>query len=137
MAKEKRIALYSRVSSKAQDTASQEPDLQRWREAHADGMVVEHYRDKFTGKTMNRPGWDKLSGAIARGEIGSVVVWRLDRLGGGRARAACGTRKPFPIHLRLGCVDTRHRVKIFTSEMRYETERDYHSTGNGSCCWAD
>jgi DNA invertase Pin-like site-specific DNA recombinase len=39
------------------------------------------YRDKFTGKTMRRKGWDKLEAAITRGDVAKVVVWRLDRLG--------------------------------------------------------
>ena len=46
----KQIAVYCRVSSKRQDTRSQEPDLKRWVEAHADGTPVVWYRDKFTGK---------------------------------------------------------------------------------------
>ena len=36
-------------------TRSQEPDLQRWAEAYADGPVT-RYRDKMSGKTMERPG---------------------------------------------------------------------------------
>ena len=30
---------------------------------------------------MDRPGWNKLTDAIGSGEIGKIVVWRLDRLG--------------------------------------------------------
>jgi DNA invertase Pin-like site-specific DNA recombinase len=76
---EKHIAIYLRVSSRGQDTKSQQPDLERWANAQAEPIVW--YRDKFTGKTMDRPGWQKLAGAIQRGEVASVVVWRLDRLG--------------------------------------------------------
>jgi hypothetical protein len=50
------IAIYMRVSSRQQDTRSQEPDLQRWVEAYADAPM-KWYTDKFTGKTMERPGW--------------------------------------------------------------------------------
>jgi DNA invertase Pin-like site-specific DNA recombinase len=42
---------------------------------------VAWYKDRFTGKTMDRPGWAKLQAAIERGEVSAVVVWRLDRLG--------------------------------------------------------
>jgi DNA invertase Pin-like site-specific DNA recombinase len=45
------------------------------------GEPVQWYRDKFTGKTLDRPGWLKLQAAIERGEVNRVVVWRLDRLG--------------------------------------------------------
>ena len=75
----KHIAIYLRVSTRAQDTKSQEPDLERYAESQAARVVF--YRDKHTGKTMNRPGWDKLTHAMARGEVESIVCWRLDRLG--------------------------------------------------------
>jgi DNA invertase Pin-like site-specific DNA recombinase len=75
----KYIAIYARVSTKRQDTKSQEPDLKRWAESQ-DGPV-KWYRDKFTGKTMDRPGWNRLQADILSGKITKVVVWRLDRLG--------------------------------------------------------
>lgn len=88
---EKHIAIYLRVSSKQQDTRSQEPDLERWAAAHADGQPIKFYRDKFTGKTMDRAGWNRLSKAIEAGHVSKVVVWRLDRLG----RTASGLTKLF------------------------------------------
>ncbi len=36
--------------------------------------------DKETGNHLDRPGFDRLQRAIFLGEIGTVVVWRLDRL---------------------------------------------------------
>lgn len=75
----KHVAVYVRVSTRRQDTKSQEPDLKRW--AEANGLPVRWYRDRFTGKSMDRPGWAKLQAAIDRGEVSQVVVWRLDRLG--------------------------------------------------------
>ena len=75
----KHIAVYARVSSNAQDTKSQEPDLQRWADAQ-DGPV-KWYRDRLSGTRMDRPGWNKLEGAMRAGKVSQVVVWRLDRLG--------------------------------------------------------
>jgi DNA invertase Pin-like site-specific DNA recombinase len=75
----KHIAIYVRVSSKQQDQRSQEPDLGRWAQAQDTGCVW--YRDKFTGRTMQRPGMQKLLGDIDAGRVSTVVVWRLDRLG--------------------------------------------------------
>lgn len=73
-------AVYIRVSSKRQDTASQEPDIKRY--LAANGLEeAKAYRDKFTGRTMDRPGFQKLLAAIRVGEVKSVIVWRLDRLG--------------------------------------------------------
>lgn len=76
-----KIAVYVRVSSGGQDIGSQEPDLQKWLSAYADGQKCIWYRDSFTGKTMDRPGMNELETAISKGEISKLVVWRLDRLG--------------------------------------------------------
>lgn len=85
----KSIAVYVRVSSKSQDTRSQEADLKRWAESQ-DGEVV-WYRDKATGTKMERPGMDRLLSDVQAGRIGRVVVWRLDRLG----RTAAGLTRLF------------------------------------------
>ena len=76
---QKFIAVYVRVSSKAQDTKSQMPDLQRW--AAAQALPIKWYEDSATGKNMDRPGWQKLQASIDRGEVATVTCWRLDRLG--------------------------------------------------------
>jgi len=39
------------------------------------------YKDNFTGKTMDRPGWNKLMDAVHAGKVARIIVWRLDRLG--------------------------------------------------------
>lgn len=72
-------AIYCRVSSRDQSHASQTPDLERW-EAAQNGAVV-WFHDKFTGKTMARPGMEKLMADLRAGKIERIVVWRLDRLG--------------------------------------------------------
>ncbi len=77
---QKYIAIYVRVSTRKQDTRSQEPDLQRWVESFADAPV-KWYRDKMTGKTMDRPGWKRLEADMDAGMVLKIVVWRLDRLG--------------------------------------------------------
>ncbi|QDT04250.1 DNA-invertase hin [Rubripirellula lacrimiformis] len=75
------IAIYVRVSTKAQDTASQEADLKKWVQAHVGDEPVQWYRDKFTGKVMDRPGWSKLEAAMQAGRVSKLICWRLDRLG--------------------------------------------------------
>jgi DNA invertase Pin-like site-specific DNA recombinase len=75
----KHIAIYCRVSTKQQTTKSQEPDLKKW--AASQELPVVWYRDKFSGKSMDRPGWLALQRAIERGEVAKVCCWRLDRLG--------------------------------------------------------
>ena len=76
---EKWVAVYVRVSGKQQDLKSQLPDLERW--AAAQKESVKWYRDKFTGRTMDRPGWSRLEADLQAGKVSQVVVWRLDRLG--------------------------------------------------------
>lgn len=76
---EKITGVYVRVSSRDQSHASQLPDLERWVAAH--GATVEWYRDTFTGKSMDRPGLEKLLESMRAGKIERIVVWRLDRLG--------------------------------------------------------
>ena len=80
------IAIYERVSSTTQDTAAQHRDLDTW----AKSREVEWFADTFTGTTMERPAWEQLWAACCAGRIGTVVVWRLDRLGrtAGRRRTA-------------------------------------------------
>lgn len=75
----KHVAIYLRVSSKQQETQSQHPDLERWAKAQDD--PVKWYADKFTGKSMDRPGWGRLEAAMRAGKVAAVVCWRLDRLG--------------------------------------------------------
>ena len=76
----KYIALYVRVSKRrGQDVRSQLPDLERW--AAAQDQPIRWFKDKYTGKTMDRPGWNQLEADIQAGNVLSVVVWRLDRLG--------------------------------------------------------
>src|SRR3954451_24102114 len=72
-------AIYVRVSSRKQDQASQLPDLERFA-ANVEGDV-KWYRDKATGKTMDRPGWKALEGDMRSGKVTRIVTWRLDRLG--------------------------------------------------------
>ena len=92
------IAIYIRVSTRKQDTRSQEPDLKQWEQAFSNGVPIVWYCDKATGKTMDRPGWKRLEAAIDAGRVAKVVVWRLDRLG----RTASGLTALFDKLIRLG-----------------------------------
>ena len=106
----KHVAIYVRVSSKRQDLKSQMPDLERW--AAAQGEHAEYYKDKFTGRTLDRPGWNKLQAAIERGEVSRVVVWRLDRLG----RTAKGLTALFDDlrERRIGLVSLKDGIDLST-----------------------
>jgi DNA invertase Pin-like site-specific DNA recombinase len=117
------------VSSKSQDHASQLPDLERWAAAH-DG-TVQWYKDKFTGKTLDRPGMLKLLSDLRAGMIERIVVWRLDRLGR-TTRGLCqlfdelGERKVDLVSLKdgfsLASPAGRLHARILASVAEYETE---------------
>jgi DNA invertase Pin-like site-specific DNA recombinase len=104
------IAIYVRVSSKTQDQRSQVSDLEKWA-AGQDGGIV-WYRDKFSGKTMDRPAWNKLTAAMQAGKVSKVVVWRLDRLG----RTAKGLTALFDdlIAKKIGLVSLRDSLDLST-----------------------
>lgn len=125
----KHTAVYVRVSTKSQDTASQEPDLKRYVEAH--GEACEWYRDTFTGKSMDRKGWNRLMADVQAGKVGKVVCWRLDRLG----RTAKGLTALFEelLQRRVNLVSLRDGIDLNTpagrlmanvlaSVAQYETE---------------
>ena len=106
------IAIYVRVSTATQDQRSQLPDLRRWVAAYADGQPVKWYQDKASGKSMDRPGWRKLTEAMRAGSVSRVVCWRLDRLG----RTASGlTALCEELHHRkVGLVSVRDGVDLAT-----------------------
>jgi DNA invertase Pin-like site-specific DNA recombinase len=82
------IAIYVRASSKTQNHRSQAGDLKRWITAYADAHQVRWYRDNASGKSMERPGWQKLWHDVEAGHVSQIVVWRVDRLGR-TARGLC------------------------------------------------
>ena len=86
---DKDCAIYCRVSSDTQDVQSQLPDLERWAKVHEIEPVI--YKDVASGKSMDRPEWNRLSDAIRTGKVRTLVVWRIDRLG----RTASGMTKLF------------------------------------------
>jgi DNA invertase Pin-like site-specific DNA recombinase len=125
----KTTPIYVRVSHEDQSLASQLPDLERWAETH-DGPV-QWFRDTFTGRTMERPGMDKLLSELRAGRLSRIVVWRLDRLGR-TARGLCQLfdelreRKVDLVSLKdgfsLSSPAGRLHARILASVAEYETE---------------
>jgi len=80
-----RVALYCRVSTgeQARDGASLDLQERKCREYAAlhDLEAVEVIRDEgCSAGSLQRPGMDHLRGLVQAGEVGGVVIWRLDRL---------------------------------------------------------
>jgi DNA invertase Pin-like site-specific DNA recombinase len=125
----KHAAIYVRVSSVGQDTASQELDLKAWAERQQ--IPVRWYTDKASGTTMDRAAFNTLLDAMRRGEVECMTVWRMDRLG----RNVVGLVKLFDemralrvnlISLRdsfdLATAGGRLQANILASVACYETE---------------
>ena len=75
------LAAYCRVSSRHQKTDSQVAEIKKWLDAHGyDGSQVVWYMDKQTGKNLRRPEFERLQRDIFAGKVGTVIVWKLDRL---------------------------------------------------------
>ncbi len=126
----KHTAIYLRVSTSNQKFDSQEADLNRWIEAN-NIQNAKWYRDKFTGKSMARPGMDKLMADLYAGKLDRIVCWRLDRLG----RTAAGLTRLFEElrqydcnlislkdNLDLSTPAGRLNANIIASVAAYETE---------------
>jgi DNA invertase Pin-like site-specific DNA recombinase len=77
--KEKKAALYVRVSTSEQDTNMQETELRQYVESRGWEYVV--YRDKAqSGAKNDRPALNAMLSDLRRRKFDVVVVWALDRL---------------------------------------------------------
>jgi DNA invertase Pin-like site-specific DNA recombinase len=82
MAQEKTAAVYCRTAQK-DDAASENQKAQLTRLANEQGYgrVLVFTDNGVSGATMNRPGFAAMNAAIDRGEIHSVLVSNLSRIG--------------------------------------------------------
>lgn len=75
------IACYCRVSTARQKTDSQVAEITKWLKANGyDNNQVEWYVDHESGKTLDRPEFNRLQQDIFAGTVKTVVCWKLDRL---------------------------------------------------------
>jgi DNA invertase Pin-like site-specific DNA recombinase len=79
MGRTKRVGLYLRVSTDAQQTRMQESELRRYAEAR--GWEIQHiYSDRgVSGRKDIRPALHELMAACRRRKIDVVLVWKFDR----------------------------------------------------------
>lgn len=74
-----RIATYHRVSTLDQDPKLARTELRQ--AAGRLGKLVMEVEEVGSGARNDRPGWQKLLDAARRGQLDTVVVWKLDRAG--------------------------------------------------------
>lgn len=72
-----RIVAYLRVSSRAQDAASQRAAIEQ---IAGKGAIAEWYSEKRSGKTLDRVELQRLRADVRAGRVSKVYVFRLDRL---------------------------------------------------------
>src|ERR1700738_5693933 len=80
--KERRVALYLRVSTSEQTTSNQQRELEAVAERHG-WLVASAFEDAGISGAKGReqrPGLDALMKAVARREIDMVAAWSVDRL---------------------------------------------------------
>jgi DNA invertase Pin-like site-specific DNA recombinase len=77
----KGVACYVRVSTVGQNEAGQRAELERWLSGNGvDPASVSWFVDKKSGDNLQRPAFTKLQAAVFSGEVGTIVVYKLDRL---------------------------------------------------------
>jgi DNA invertase Pin-like site-specific DNA recombinase len=79
--KPKRIAVYGRVSTDAQNHASQLQEVRAYVRRRWPRTEVIEYLDKASGTRFSREGLDAMMAEVRKGRIGVVAVYKLDRLG--------------------------------------------------------
>ncbi len=81
--KQKRVAVYLRVSTGEQTTDNQRRELEQVAARHG-WHIVEFFEDAGISGTKGRdkrPGLDRLLKAVARKDVDMVAAWSVDRLG--------------------------------------------------------
>jgi DNA invertase Pin-like site-specific DNA recombinase len=75
-----KVGVYVRVSTLDQEKGiqSQEKAIRDYLQGH--GFEAVWFRDRLSGKDLNRPGFEKLQKAIFNRSVDTVVCWKLDRL---------------------------------------------------------
>lgn len=76
------VAVYLRVSTdRDQESGLQSQELAIRQYLASQGVNnASFFRDRVSGATTNRPGFEQLQQAIAAGNVTTVVCWKLDRL---------------------------------------------------------
>jgi DNA invertase Pin-like site-specific DNA recombinase len=79
--KPKRIAVYGRVSTDAQNHASQLRDVRAYVRRRWPRAEVMEYLDKASGTRFSRESLDAMMTEVRKGRIDVLAVYKLDRLG--------------------------------------------------------
>jgi DNA invertase Pin-like site-specific DNA recombinase len=78
MRKQRRVAIYVRVSTDGQSTKAQEYELRQFAQNRG-WSVTRVYADKMSGATKSRPALDELMLDCRKRTVDAVLVWKFDR----------------------------------------------------------
>jgi len=111
--------IYLRVSNEGQSVGAQEDKIAHWLEVQ-DAMDIGEVRwikEKFSGATMVRPGWQKAQEDIYKGKVKRIIVASLDRL----ARTTSGMTKLFDqlIEKNIEFISLRENFNLATPAGRF------------------
>jgi DNA invertase Pin-like site-specific DNA recombinase len=79
--KSKRIAVYGRVSTDAQNHESQLREVRAYVRRRWPKAEVIEYLDKASGAKLTRRGLDAMMAEVRKGRVDILAVYKLDRLG--------------------------------------------------------
>jgi DNA invertase Pin-like site-specific DNA recombinase len=135
------VACYIRVLAVEKNQAEQKREINRWLKSNRiSPKSVRWYIDKPTSDALSRRAFEKLQADISNREVGTVVVWRLDRLSptlrNGLSILCDWSKRPLRIVSATQHIDFRGGAgKAISSllnglaEMVYETKREQSKAG--------
>jgi DNA invertase Pin-like site-specific DNA recombinase len=76
------IAVYLRVSTSKQETASQRQAVERWcrQQKYPQSEIIDYIDDAFSGATLARPALQRMLADVRVGKIDKIVTFELSRL---------------------------------------------------------
>ena len=75
------VACYIRVSPGGKNQAAQRREINQWLKSNRiNPKTVRWYIDKSNSDSLSRRAFERLQANISNREVGTVVIWRLDRL---------------------------------------------------------
>ena len=77
----KQVALYARVSSNDQNVATQLLPLRDYCQRMGYAIADEYVDAGYSGKTDQRPAFERLLADMRAGKFNAVIVYKLDRIG--------------------------------------------------------
>src|SRR5438477_3489 len=76
-----RVALYGRVSTSDQNVETQMEALRAYCARMGYEITGEYIDNGFSGKDNRRPEFERLLADLRQGEVKTLVVYKLDRIG--------------------------------------------------------